>query len=243
MAIAGMDRDIYPGNKAMTKLWNETNLYWTGYYFPSPGYAKYAGGNHSSTWMGNRDFLQRLGWGIAPLYVSPQNRYEWTETRGASDGMDAVTKARKEGFSCHSVIYLDIEGGGTDATAISGYYKAWCETVISNHYFPGVYCSPFKSPSLMSFDLRPIVWVARYVAQTGRSLFIDDDLPTKEPVDSKYPFAAMWQWQEKAFLLQTVTDRSGHKRIEMLKDDNGHALYVDLNGSYTKDPSRCFLFD
>src|SRR6516225_9358283 len=68
----GFDTHTYPGTAVM-KAWKQTPgspYKWVGFYLPAPC--------HSDTsWVGKRDTIQRLGWGIAIVYVGQQT---WGKT-------------------------------------------------------------------------------------------------------------------------------------------------------------------
>src|SRR4051812_4210566 len=68
----GFDTHTYPGTKTM-KAWKETPgspYSWVGYYLPSPCHA-------DRSWIGKRDTLTAMKWGIAIVYVGQQT---WGKT-------------------------------------------------------------------------------------------------------------------------------------------------------------------
>src|SRR6266566_2893940 len=68
----GFDTHTYPGTAVM-RTWKETPgspYSWVGYYLPSPCHA-------NKSWMGKRDTLQTMGWGLAIIYVGQQT---WGKT-------------------------------------------------------------------------------------------------------------------------------------------------------------------
>lgn len=61
----GFDTNVYPGDEAMQK-WKESSPYqWVGYYLPAPCHK-------DDSWSGTRERLERMGWGIAVIYVGQQ---------------------------------------------------------------------------------------------------------------------------------------------------------------------------
>src|SRR5947207_709536 len=68
----GFDTHTYPGTAVM-RTWKETPgspYSWVGYYLPSPCHA-------NKSWVGKRDTLQTMGWGLAIIYVGQQT---WGKT-------------------------------------------------------------------------------------------------------------------------------------------------------------------
>src|SRR5262249_18022116 len=62
LMFAGIDRSTYPGDTVMQWLWDNTNLYWTGFYLaPAPSHGK------DTSWMSRRGVLKQMGWGFAPV--------------------------------------------------------------------------------------------------------------------------------------------------------------------------------
>jgi hypothetical protein len=66
---AGFDSFAYPGDQIMRSLWENTNLYWVGYYL-----------NADHAWNCGKekpdyDTLDGIGWGIVPIYIGYQNRF------------------------------------------------------------------------------------------------------------------------------------------------------------------------
>jgi len=65
--IAGFDTRDYPGDDIMQWLYDETNLYWTGFYLtPAPCQGVNRG------WMYKYEILKNMGWGFAPLFLGQQ---------------------------------------------------------------------------------------------------------------------------------------------------------------------------
>jgi hypothetical protein len=65
---AGFDSFAYPGDEIMQSLWDNTNLYWCGYYLNSD-YAWNQGKQKPSV-----ETLSGMGWGLAPIFIGYQNR-------------------------------------------------------------------------------------------------------------------------------------------------------------------------
>src|SRR3954466_13154966 len=153
----GFDTHTYPGTNTM-KAWKETPgspYKWVGYYLPSPCHA-------NASWVGKRDTLIAMGWGLAAVYVGQQT---WGKSpralslsaleslrkktscatdfisagEGTREADDAVVRARAEGFPRGSIIFLDIERMETTPPAMRDYYKAWATRMLaSGEYVPGI---------------------------------------------------------------------------------------------------------
>jgi hypothetical protein len=96
----GFDTHTYPGDRAMAR-WKDAAPYeWVGYYLPA------APCHESTSWSGKRETLERMGWGIAVIYVGQQT----------CDGVKAppVSQARRklasEGRACHKAFVTSERG-------------------------------------------------------------------------------------------------------------------------------------
>jgi hypothetical protein len=223
---AGFDREPYPdpGNKRgiIRWLWENTNLYWCGYYLaPTPDH-------RDTSWMGKRQFLKDMGWGLAPLYVGQQEGSFWlTGKRGETDGKQAALFATNEGFRKGSRIYLDIEiHPRSTSKAMIDYYRAWVLAVIDGGYWPGIYCSPRFADLLVRSNPAPIVpavWAAgRWHSKFGS---FGHPYPEKNPMHSGYSQAKIWQ----------------HAGEADIHGPHGKLHRYDLNSCYTNDPSNIEL--
>ena len=116
----GFDTGVYPGEAAM-RTWRSASPYrWVGYYLPSPCH-------RDASWRGTRPVLERMGWGMAVLYVGQQafedapqampdstrpilcSRTLLTAERGRTDARDAIARTSSEGFPRGSIVFLDVE--------------------------------------------------------------------------------------------------------------------------------------
>ena len=222
---AGFDRLSYPGDAVMQRLFDQTNLSWTGFYLaPSPS-------QQNTSWMAKRDLLKAMGWGFAPIYVGQQQpepnspgSHIITSEQGRNDASDAANLAVQAGFSQNSVLYLDIETGGPIHHGLLEYYKAWVQGVFDNGYYPGVYCSYRLASQLTNADARPLTWVFHLKFPSGNGQYFpsySDPFPNSAPSDSGCESATVWQ------LAQHCSIISGDDTITP----------VDLNSSISLDPS------
>jgi Domain of unknown function (DUF1906) len=143
---AGMDRMVYPGDDVMTKLWDHTNLEWTGFYLDPAPSRHYRGKLRGKGWMHKYQFLNNLGWGFAPLYLGQQTQGPGskvvTANQGSTDATDAAKLARLAGFPNRSVIYLDFEQWDLPLKQpAKDYFAAWSQGVFDADFYPGLYCN------------------------------------------------------------------------------------------------------
>jgi len=61
----GFDTNVYPGDEAMRQWKAESPYEWVGYYLPAPCHK-------DDSWSGKRETLERMGWGLAVIYVGQQ---------------------------------------------------------------------------------------------------------------------------------------------------------------------------
>jgi Domain of unknown function (DUF1906)/FG-GAP-like repeat len=94
-ALAGFDSEFFPAHPdTMSWLITHTNLAWCGYYLDAPSQRLDTG------WLGQRSYLESLGWKIAPIYVGQQDpsynggnlSYAPSSQQGVIDGNDAVAQ-------------------------------------------------------------------------------------------------------------------------------------------------------
>ena len=135
---SGSIRARYPGDAAM-QSWREHAGYdWVGFYLPAPCHK-------DESWSGKRETIERMGWGVAVVYVGQQT---WgrtprlgarvpagatcatnlvTPARGRIDADDAIARSLAEGFAFGTAIFLDLEHMDTVPNAMREYYLAWTE--------------------------------------------------------------------------------------------------------------------
>jgi hypothetical protein len=208
----GFDTHTYPGTAVM-KAWKQTPgspYKWVGFYLPAPC--------HSDTsWVGKRDTIQRLGWGIAIVYVGQQT---WGKTprnltsaqrdalrkqndcstdlisaeEGKLNADDATRAAESEGFAQGSIVFLDIERMETIPPQMRDYYKAWAARMLENgKYKPGVYTHAFNAPEVFT-DVKNVFIAAgdtstpRFWIAGGKGFDTG-----RAPQDVGFAFAGVWQ--------------------------------------------------
>jgi hypothetical protein len=226
-AFPGFDTSIYPGDAAMRAWMRPGSPYvWSGYYLPAPCH-------RDTTWVGKRQRLADMGWGVAVIYVGQQtwegeafgavtcSRTLLSAAQGRSEAADAVARTTGEGFPPGTVIFLDLEYMTNVPPAMRDYYRAWMAGVLADGRFrPGVYVHTRNAPEVYA-DVRaafteagradqPEVWVA---SSTGFSL-------ERDPRDVGHAFATVWQG-----------------RLDVTERWSGVAIRIDANVARSPSPS------
>jgi hypothetical protein len=257
--FAGFDRREYPKDDVMRSLWNDTNLYWCGFYLGP----HYDWGPHYST-------IKAMGWGVAPIYFrytalgpvldgiaakhlrEPAVRDAELYAVGRADGAEAVQYARSAGIHPPTVIYYDREKKNTDPALLRDpkwltYYRGWSRQLLDNGFGAGLYSAPIVASWLVTslmktpgFDIiMPQIWVARYTHPAPHGAAIPPSFYRKNPFPEPRPSlgganAATWQHLGNCRLrwLDTSTRPKSQER----------ELYgADLNTSIYRDPGLGLL--
>jgi hypothetical protein len=209
----GFDTHTYPGDKTM-QAWKSAPgapYRWVGYYLPGPCH-------HDASWVGKRQKLVDMGWGLAVVYVGQQT---WGRTprpltpqrlaqlqksgktcdadlitaeRGRADADDAIAATLKEGFPERSIVFLDIERMETMPQAMRDYYRAWAKRLLEDGRFrPGAYVHKHNAEAVHA-ELQTEVAAAgldeepRIWVASGRGFE-----EGKAPQDVGFAFAGVWQ--------------------------------------------------
>lgn len=208
----GFDTHTYPGTAVM-KTWKKTPgspYSWVGYYLPSPCH-------DDRSWVGKRDTLIAIGWGLAAVYVGEQT---WGKTprsltpaqadklrakndcssdllsadEGTLNANDATAKAAAEGFPKGAVVFLDIEHMDKIPNGMRDYYKAWTARMLTNgQYTPGFYAHEANAQEIFT-DVRAVFQAAGDTTPPRMWLAGGKGFETgKAPQDVGYAFAGVWQ--------------------------------------------------
>lgn len=232
--VPGFDTRDYPGDAVMA-AWRAASPYrWVGYYLPAPCYT-------GTSWEGRRPALERMGWGIAVLFVGEQDwpagaargdsaaagadarctRTNLTAERGRADAAAAASAAAAEGFAPGAVVYLDVERVDAVSPALLAYVRAWFDAMLAEgRYAPGLYAHADNAAALMAAARAAFEEAGRgggpplWVVRTAG--FGLDAAPT----ESGFTAARVWQG------LLDVTESWG-----------GHALRIDANVAADANPS------
>ncbi len=137
----GFDRNDYPGDANLAAL--RKNFRFSSYWLNNP-----PGAQHNS-WAGKRALLEQHGFGFLLLFNG--RLYEDLKGKdaaalGTADGKAAVAAALHEGFSRHTMIFLDQEQGGRMLPEQSSYLFAWADAVRAAGARAGIYCSGIDVP-------------------------------------------------------------------------------------------------
>ena len=237
----GFDTNKYPGDDVM-RAWKSAPsapYSWVGYYLSSPCHK-------DASWLGKRQELRDMGWGVAVVYVGQQS---WgraprklspaaiaglekggttcsadfvSAARGTADANDAIARAAAEGFGHGTVVFLDVERMDQVPEAMRQYYQAWVARLLADgRYEPGIYAHKFNA-DLIYRDVKPLF------EAVGR----DDDPrfwiasakdfdPSKAPADVGHAFAGVWQGA-----------------IDVMKSVADLPLPIDINVSSWASPSE-----
>jgi hypothetical protein len=201
----GFDTWQYPGDAAL-RAWREASPYkWIGYYLPAPC-------RRDSSWIGKRQTIQEMAYGIAVVYVGQQvfedapaandlpperiicSRALLTPEEGRRDAQDAIASAAREGFAPGTTIFLNVERVSQVTDSLAMYYETWTEEVLrEGSYVPGTYVHRTNAADLFALSSdayrragrtdEPSFWIA------GTGGFALDQPP--ETVG--HPFADIWQ--------------------------------------------------
>jgi len=208
----GFDTHTYPGDKTM-QAWKSAPgapYRWVGYYLPAPCH-------RDVSWVGKRQKLVNMGWGLAVVYVGQQT---WGRTprptpqrlaqlakarkscdadlisgeRGRVDADDAIAATLTEGFPERSIVFLDIERMEKLPQAMRDYYRAWSRRLLQDGRFrPGVYVHKYNAEAVHA-DLKAEFAAAgvseepRIWVASGRGFE-----EGKAPQDVGFAFAGVWQ--------------------------------------------------
>ena len=219
-AFAGFDCSGYPGDSAMRYLKDNTNFAWCGFYLgPAPSH-------HDPGWMGKREFLTGLGWGLAPIYVGqqtiPPGSMNPDAAHGYTDGQNATDLLQQAGFPAGSAVYLDLENGIPFTTAQQAYVAAWVDQVQHDGFTAGVYCSHGFAIALHQVVPSALIWA--FKVDTVSPHPVPGPLyPDIHPAGCGYAGAFMWQLGQNCQI--AVAGKPGGR------------LLVDLDTAISADPS------
>lgn len=235
----GFDTNIYPGDETMKK-WLDAGPYrWVGYYLPAPCHK-------DPSWSGKRELLERMGWGLAVVYVGQQtwdralrgapmdpvrtpldkcDRNLVSGARGRIEADDAIRRTAAEGFPRGSVIFLDIERMELMPPRMRDYYKAWTQRLLEDgRYMPGYYTHAHNATAIYH-DVRGV-------------------LDAMGHRDYQPPFWISSAARAKAFSLEKAPEDVGHAfahvwqgMIDIVEGRGGVELPIDVNVARTPNPS------
>ncbi|MDQ1585771.1 MAG: hypothetical protein QOH80_1136 [Actinomycetota bacterium] len=227
----GFDRLQYPGDDVMQSLFDSTPLAFVAAYLapaPSQGY---------TGWMTALPTVRGMGWGVAPVYVGQQagggpGSHTLTSAQGGTDAAGAAALAQSAGLDPNSVVYLDIELGGTLGQEFIDYITAWVNGMGSTDYRPGVYCSFSQTAAQVTGAVGDIPIWAFHPIDAGPST---RDLANEvAPDPGKSGFGGAFAWQYRMSLNGAIT-------LKWNDINTGAARTlqtVDLDSCVSLDPSN-----
>ena len=247
-AYLGFDRNIYPGDAALSSL--RQTFSFTGYWLNQPP------GETSNTWEGKREVLTSSGFGFLVLFNGRLDRQlkslSKARTLGEHDASAAIEAAKKEGFPGGTIIFLDQEEGGRLLPEQREYLYAWIDAVNSSGYRAGVYCSGIPAREkggaaiITANDLQDNAGERKIVF-----LIYNDSCPPSpgcdfpgnppSPQQSGVPFAAIWQFAQSPRRREITAscpshyDADGNCYAPLFPPSEG--LNIDLDSSDSPDPS------
>ena len=89
--------------------------------------------------------LLKHGFGFIVLYNGRVTKNlksaQDAKQKGTTDAENAAKRAREEGFTARTIIFLDIEEGGRLSPAYHEYVHAWIDALARSNFRSGAYCS------------------------------------------------------------------------------------------------------
>jgi hypothetical protein len=234
--VPGFDTRDYPGAASMQAWLRDSPYRWVGYYLPAPCYT-------GSSWNGRVSEIERMGWGIAVLFVGEQDWREagapaetptpaggaprctqanLTAEQGRADAGAAAAAAAAEGLAAGTVVYLNVERVERVSPNLLAYQSAWFDALLGGgRYTPGLYAHERNVEALYGAAAAAFARHGRddaprlwVASQTGFAL-------ERSPAESPSPWASVWQGA-----------------FDRLESWGGVTLRIDANVARPASPSR-----
>ena len=243
----GFDQNIYPGDAALPIL--RKTFSFAGYWISPPPEET------TNTWQGKREILRKLNFGFLVLYRGRESKEFKSSadaaSKGKADAGDAITNAKREGFSANTIIYLDIEEGGRLSDAYHAYLRAWADALKAGGYRPGVYCSAIPVKEGKGATITTADDIRSKEAPRQFSFWVYNDAcppapgcvakPAQlSPAGSGDPHASVWQFAQsprRKGLTSKCAATYARDGNCYAPDDAAHAWFLDLNTANSPDPS------
>ncbi|MFJ7250958.1 glycoside hydrolase domain-containing protein [Kitasatospora sp. NPDC098652] len=225
----GFDRLDYPGDALMQSMFDATPMAFTGMFLaPAPS-------QPNTSWMSKVATLRGMGWGLAPLYVGQQapggeGSHILTAAQGTADALDARALAQSAGLEPGSVVYLDIEVGGTLTAAHMAYVSAWVAQMQLPAFRAGVYCSFFQTAQQVVTAVGSIpIWAFRVIDSGPTQIDLSSET-APDPAGSGFGAALAWQYRQSKNGAITLnwTDSGAPRQL----------VTVDMDSAVCLDPSN-----
>ena len=243
----GFDLNVYPGDAALPVL--RKSFSFAGYWLNAPPGAK------QNTWQGKRNAIRAQGFGFLVLFNGPMSKALHSDSqaraKARSDGVQAASSARTEGFPPGTVVFLDIEEGGRLPPRYHAYLARWVDELASTGYRAGVYCSGIRVDEEPGATIITADDIKNHIGGRDLSYFVFNDVcppapgcvVTKNPPApsaSGIPYASVWQF--------ALSPRSKERTVRCAASystdgncyapgDAAHSWFLDLDTATTADPS------
>ena len=243
----GFDLNLYPGDAALATL--RQNFSFVGYWLSPPPRTK------QNTWTGKREILKSHGFGFAILYAGPLEKELKSEADGrrkaTSAARDAAAMAKREQFTPHTIIFLDIEEGGRLSASYHAYVQSWIDELASTGFRAGVYCSGIPVSAGKGVTILTADDIRDHVAARELTYWVFNDACPPAPgcaVAKKAPdvsrggvaYAAIWQFARSPRAKEiTAACAATYARDAncYAPGDSHHAWFLDLDAATSADPS------
>jgi Domain of unknown function (DUF1906) len=243
----GFDLNLYPGDAALKTL--RKNFSFVGYWLSPPP------GTKQNTWIGKREILKSHGFGFAVLYAGPLEKELKSEADGrrkaANAARDAAALAKREQFTPHTIIFLDIEEGGRLSASYHAYAQSWIDGLASEGFRAGVYCSGIRVSEGKGVTILTANDIRDHIGARELAFWIFNDACPPAPgcaVAGEAPdvsrggvaYAAIWQFARSP-RVKEITARCAATYARdancYAPGDSHHAWLLDLDAATSADPS------
>jgi hypothetical protein len=250
----GFDVNDYPGDAALPAL--RQTFEFAGYWLNVPPGAK------QNNWTGKRAEFVKNYFGFLVLFngrlerelTSPSHDTELARM----DAKSAIAAARQEGFPANTIIFLDQEEGGRLLAPQMAYVLEWFDTVNSNGFRSGIYCSGMpakegKSTIVTANDIHEragdreitfFVYNDKCPPAPGCALI----KPPPSPAASGVSFATVWQFAQsprrsgftKSCSATYNSDGNCYPTTDTAAPSSKQRarIYLDLDSATSPDPSN-----
>jgi hypothetical protein len=243
----GFDLNAYPGDEALPLL--RKTFSFAGYWLSAPP------GEKNSSWTGKRKAIQQQGFGFLVLFNARASREvkntETARAKGKLDAQSAATLAKQEGFPAGTVIFLDVEEGGRLSESYQTYVQSWFESLATNGFHSGVYCSGMPVNEGHGVHITTAQDIQAHAGSKKIVFWVYNDAcpPSpgcgfpknpSSPAVSGTDFATIWQYAQTPMRKQFAS----HCPASYAPDgncyapgDQQHKWFLDANVASTPDPS------
>jgi len=247
VSYLGFDLNGYPGDDALPIL-KKTFSFASYWLSPPPG-------EKSNSWTGKRKLLANHGFGFLVLF-NPRESHEVksmqaARAKGVLDAQRAAKLAVQEGFPAGTIIFLDVEEGGRLPAPYQTYLQTWFETLATNGFRAGVYCSGIPVDEGHGVQITTAQDIQSHAGANKIVFWVFNDtcppstgctFPSVPPNPSLsgIDFAKVWQYAQSPMR----KERTERCRATYAPDGNCYApgdqqrkWFLDANFASTPDPS------